>query len=143
MLPTSLDPKLLSKLQQAAIAVAARAYAPYSEFPVGAAVLWSDGGISLGVNVENASYPLAVCAERNAVAAGVVAGHAAAGPIVAVAISADGKGVLRPCGGCRQVLQEFCGGEADSLLVSCRHGEQWQQRSLAQLLPEAFGPENL
>jgi len=130
-------------LRKAAQEAAAHAHAPYSSFCVGAAVLWSNGEITCGVNVENASYPLGVCAERHAVAAGVLAGHAAMGPVRAVAIWAQSENSLRPCGGCRQVLQEFCAGQPDQVLLSCSHGDSWEQRNLAELLPEAFGPQSL
>ncbi len=91
----------------AALALKAQqgAYAPYSRFPVGAALLCRDGRTFVGCNVENASYPLSVCAERNAIAAAVVAG---ARDFVAVAICTDTAPPSPPCGGCRQVLSEFC-----------------------------------
>ncbi len=130
-------------LQQAAKQAAARAHAPYSSFRVGAAVLWSNGEVTRGVNVENASYPLGVCAELHAVAAGVLAGHAAQGPVRAVAVWADSDSSLRPCGGCRQVLQEFCDGRPQQVLLTCSYGSNWEQRNLAELLPEAFGPHSL
>lgn len=81
-------------------AIAARAYAPYSSYLVGAAVLARDGQVYEGVNVENAAYPLGICAERTAIASAVVAG-CRPGDLVEVAITAS------PCGGCRQWLHEF------------------------------------
>lgn len=132
-----------SALQEAAKQAAIHAHAPYSSFRVGAAVLWANGEVTRGVNVENASYPLGVCAERHAVAAGVLAGHAAQGPVRAVAVWAESDQSLRPCGGCRQVLQEFCGGQPQQVLLTCSHGRHWEQHTLAELLPEAFGPHSL
>ena len=90
------DAELLSR----ADAVAARAYAPYSEFLVGCALLARDGTVIEGVNVENASYPLGVCAERNALSTAVTLGYGP-GDLEAAAINAS------PCGGCRQWLLEF------------------------------------
>lgn len=136
------DAGTLDALRAAAREVAARAHAPYSRFQVGAAVLWSDGAVSLGVNVENASLPLGVCAERHAVAAGVAAGHDQAGPIRAVAVWADSPKALRPCGGCRQVLHEFSDARPEEIVVHCSHGEAWEERTLAELLPEPFGPRD-
>jgi cytidine deaminase len=88
------------ELLERAVAVAERAYAPYSEYLVGAAVLARDGRVFEGVNVENAAYPLGICAERTALAGAVVAGYRP-GDLVAIAITAS------PCGGCRQWLWEF------------------------------------
>jgi cytidine deaminase len=113
-----------------------RAYAPYSRFHVGAAVL-ARGKVYTGVNVENASYPVGSCAEPNAVGAAVVAG---ATSIEAVAIVADGEDPTPPCGGCRQVLNEF----GPEMLVVCEGASgrraEWV---LSAILPHAFGPSNL
>jgi cytidine deaminase len=95
-------------LAGAAEAARARAYAPYSGFAVGAAILFEDGAITQGANVENASYGLGVCAERNAVAAGVLGGH---GRPRAVLIFTSAGHPVPPCGACRQVLAEFAGPE--------------------------------
>jgi cytidine deaminase len=123
-------------LAGAAEAARARAYAPYSGFAVGAAILFEDGAITQGANVENASYGLGVCAERNAVAAGVLGGH---GRPRAVLIFTSAGHPVPPCGACRQVLAEFAGPE---LPVQSRTaaGARRMHR-LAELLPEAFGPE--
>ena len=93
-----------AELLERADAVAARAYAPYSEFLVGCAVLARDGTVIEGVNVENAAYPLGVCAERNALSTAVTQGYRP-GDFQAIAINAS------PCGGCRQWLHEFRIGE--------------------------------
>ena len=92
-----------SELLEAARAARENAYAPYSGFRVGAAALGEDGRIYTGVNVENTSYGLTVCAERNAVAAAVAAGNRR---VRAVAISTDRPGTM-PCGACRQVIREI------------------------------------
>ncbi len=129
-------PDAIDDLVAAARAAKDRAYAPYSGFNVGAAVL-AGGAIHTGVNVENASYPLTVCAERNAVGAAVVAGATA---IEAVAVSADAEDPTPPCGGCRQVLNEF----GPQMLVVCEGASgrriEWV---LSDILPHAFGPSNL
>jgi cytidine deaminase len=121
------------------LAVAARAqklaYVPYSRFPVGAALLASDGTIYAGCNVENASYGLTICAERNAIAHAVLCGAKA---FTAVAVVTE-NGVT-PCGACRQVLAEF--GPQMTVIVADTRGNQ-QIYSLADLLPAAFGPDQL
>ena len=94
---------ILDGLVAAASEARERFYAPYSGFAVGAAIL-AGGTTFVGVNIENASYPLSVCAERNAVAAMIVGGERR---IEAVAVVAGGDGPASPCGGCRQVLAEF------------------------------------
>jgi adenosine deaminase len=123
-------------LVEAARAARERAYAPYSRFSVGAAVL-TDAGLFTGVNVENASYPLAVCAERNAIATAVAAG---ARKVYEVAVIADTAHPVHPCGGCRQVIREF-GLEARVHMANLRGVVKTM--SLRELLPESFGPENL
>lgn len=110
-----------------------KAYAPYSRFPVGAAILAEDGRVFLGCNVENASYGLTVCAERNALAAAVLAG---AHP-VAVAIVGNQHDLL-PCGACRQVLAEF--NPAMAVVTRTADG-QFEVRSLDQIFPVAFSLE--
>ena len=110
-----------------------RAYAPYSRFPVGAAALVDDGRFVSGCNVENVSYGLGVCAEVSLVAAMVSSG---AHRLRAISVCDSRGTVLMPCGRCRQVLYEHGGGE---LLIDHRNGPV----PLAQLLPEAFGPEDL
>jgi cytidine deaminase len=110
-----------------------RAHAPYSRFPVGAAVLYADGSVVTGCNVENSSYGLSVCAERSALAAGVAQGR---GKPVAVAIVVDTPTPCPPCGMCRQVMLEFAPKE---LPVRSRNLKGDEARySLGELLPHAF-----
>ena len=132
----ALDEGALEGLVEAARAVREQAYAPYSGFAVGAALL-AEGRVFTGVNVENASYPISVCAERNAVAAMVAAGGRR---VDAVAVVTDGAAPTPPCGGCRQCLWEF-GPEAVVLAVTLK-GER-ARWPLAELLPHAFGPSDL
>jgi cytidine deaminase len=132
----ALDEAALEGLVEAARAVREQAYAPYSGFAVGAALL-AEGRVFTGVNVENASYPISVCAERNAVAAMVAAGGRR---VDAVAVVTDGAAPTPPCGGCRQCLWEF-GPEAVVLAVTLK-GER-ARWPLAELLPHAFGPSDL
>jgi cytidine deaminase len=113
------------------------AYAPYSKFHVGAAVLADDGRVFTGANVENASYGLSSCAERNAIFAAVYAGVKT---IVAVAIHTPTDEPVSPCGACRQVIFEF---GPQARVVSCCDGEGEQHWSIDQLLPGAFGPKSL
>ena len=121
----------IDELVAAAVSVRQRAHAPYSHFAVGAAVLDGGGRTHAGCNVENASYGLAVCAERNAVGAAVAAG---AGEIVAVAVVTDVSPPASPCGACRQVLAEF--GRCPVILANLQ-GERIVT-SVADLLPNAF-----
>jgi cytidine deaminase len=120
-------------LRAAARAAMARAYAPYSRYPVGAAALVDDGRVVSGCNVENASYGLTLCAECGLVSAL----HATGGGRLTAFTCCDGSGAaLMPCGRCRQLLWEHGGPE---LLVESVSGI----RRLAELLPDAFGPERL
>ena len=126
------------KLIAAACAARPRAYAPYSRFTVGAALLADDGQLYTGVNVENASYGLTVCAERNAIGAMALAGGRR---VLALAVcTANG---VTPCGACRQVLNEFAPeeGEVPVWIVDGAGGVR--QTTLAALLPESFGPRHL
>lgn len=127
-------------LVNAARTAAEKSYSPYSKFPVGAAILWDDGTLSVGVNVENASYPLSVCAERSAVSAGVTEGKRR---LIKVAVWANVEGVVAPCGACRQVLYEFCSADAENVEVLLAGRSEVRSTTLATLLPDAFGPESL
>jgi cytidine deaminase len=125
----------LHELVAAAAAARERAYAPYSHFAVGAALRAADGAIYVGCNVENASYGLTICAERNAVAHAVASG---ARDLVALAVVTE-NGVT-PCGACRQVLVEF--GPEMTVIVADTRGNR-RIYLLGELLPDAFGPEQL
>ena len=118
-----------------------RAYAPYSRFKVGAAVLLASGDTTTGVNVENCSFGLTVCAERNAVAAAVREG-ARPGDVVAVAIVARAHRLTPPCGACRQVLVEFCRPGARVLMHNLENGRT-AVMTIDTLLPQAFRPDNM
>ena len=115
-----------------------RAYAPYSHFHVGAAILTAEGEVFDGVNVENASYGLTMCAERVAIGAMAAAGRR--GPVVAVAVVGDGEDALTPCGACRQVIFEF-GSEA--VVYGSGDGGRPVRATIRELLPHAFGPGRL
>jgi cytidine deaminase len=123
----------------AALALAAQrnAYAPYSGFAVGAALQAADGRVFVGCNVENASYALAVCAERNAIAAAVVAG---ATTFIAVAIASPCSPPAPPCGACRQALREF---GADLKVILANPAGERVETTLAALLPHSFNPDFL
>ena len=123
----------LDALVQAAIAARDRAYAPYSGFRVGAALLCGSGCIHAAANVESASYGLTVCAERNAIARAVFEGES---KIVAVAVTADCDRVVTPCGACRQVLSEFAGPDLVVVMTNT-HGMR-EVTTLGALLPHAF-----
>ena len=132
----------MSKSVEALFAAAkdafANAYAPYSNFPVGAALLTPQGEIYSGCNVENAAYPQGACAEAGAISAMARAGRRR---IVEVVVVGGGTGLCTPCGGCRQRLREFAGADTPIHIA----GPEGVKASftLAQLLPESFGPENL
>ncbi len=129
------------KAQMLALARAAReaAYAPYSQYRVGAALLADDGRLFTGCNVENAAYPEGVCAEAGAISAMVLAGVRRA---QAVLVVGGGAHQITPCGGCRQKLREFCEPHTFQVLAVNEDGQQ-QQWTLEQLLPHSFGPDHL
>jgi cytidine deaminase len=114
-----------------------RAYAPYSKYKVGAAIRTKRNKVHSGANVENASYGLAVCAERTAAFAAVSAGDTA---FDAIAIVIDDERLPTPCGACRQVLAEFA---PDMRVILATTGDKRQVTTLRELLPDPFLPENL
>ncbi|WP_420347057.1 cytidine deaminase [Pelagibius sp.] len=121
-----------------AIAAMERAYAPYSNFPVGAALRAQNGAVFSGCNVENAAYPQGWCAETSAIAAMIMAGETR---IVEIAVAGGGAGLCTPCGGCRQRLREFAG---DDLVIHVCGPEGLRRTvTLGELLPLSFGPDNL
>jgi cytidine deaminase len=126
----------VTDLVAAARKAQSEAYAPYSEFRVGAAIETADGRIFVGCNVENASYGLTICAERAAVSAAVSAG---ARQFRRAVVVSDVDPPAAPCGACRQVLSEF-GPDMSIEAVGARKTARWR---LSELLPAAFGPEQL
>jgi cytidine deaminase len=126
------------QLLQAARAARLKAYAPYSKFLVGAAVLDDQGNIHAGCNVENTAYPEGVCAEAGALSAMVLAGGKRA---QAVLVVGTGGAWITPCGGCRQKLREFCA--PDTPILTASEDALGPRHTLAQLLPDSFGPDHL
>ncbi|MDO8320178.1 cytidine deaminase [Rhodoferax sp.] len=135
----------LTQTQQDALLATARqaqrqAYAPYSNYPVGAAVLDAQGHIHAGCNVENAAYPEGLCAEAAALSAMVLAGGRQARAVLVVGSGGNGSWIT-PCGGCRQKLREF--GAPDLIIQSANELTLGPRHTLAQLLPESFGPGHI
>jgi cytidine deaminase len=127
-----------AELFAAAEAIRARAYAPYSNFHVGVAILADDGKIYSGCNVENAAYPQGNCAEASAIAAMIAGG---ARRIKRVYVTGPGSTPVSPCGGCRQRIREFA--DLDVTVISHGVAGQPLAQTLGQLLPHSFGPEFL
>ena len=115
-----------------------RAYAPYSHFPVGAALLCSDGTVFTGCNVENAAYGQCLCAERTALVKAVSEGHTHDWKTLAVI--SRGEDYCWPCGACRQMLYEF---QPNLRILVARGDLSYQEVTLAQLMPHGFGPNQL
>jgi cytidine deaminase len=129
---------VLDALKRRAREAAAHAYAPYSGFAVGAAVLTDGGEIHSSTNVENASFGLSNCAERNAIFQAVAHGARKLAALVVYTPTAD---ATTPCGACRQVMAEF---GADAIVICCTDNDARERRfALAELLPSAFGPASL
>ncbi len=128
----------LTELFEAAREARENAYAPYSHFKVGAAILTPEGEIFSGCNVENAAYPEGACAEAGAIAAMARAGRRR---IAEILVIGDGKGLCTPCGGCRQRIREFAEG-ATPIHVAGLNGVR-ASFTLDELLPHAFGPGHL
>ena len=126
-----------------ALEMVGKAYAPYSHFQVGAAVLAASGRLYGGANVENASYGATVCAERSAIFAAVNAGERRL-TAIAVCGGKDGKvtDYCPPCGICRQVMREFCNPRTFRVIVA-KSAQEFRVATLAELLPASFGPESL
>ena len=122
-----------SELFDAARAAMRHAHAPYSQFPVGAALVTDTGKLFSGCNIENASYPEGWCAETTALAHMVMAGES---KIVAVAVVAEKMALITPCGGCRQRLKEF--GEPETLVHLCDENGVVETVTLGDLLPKGF-----
>jgi cytidine deaminase len=125
-------------LREAALAVRARAHAPYSGFAVGAALRGAGGGVHVGCNVENVSYPEGTCAEAGAIAAMVAAGETR---IAEVYVVADSPQPVSPCGGCRQRLAEFAASDVVVVMATTAGAER--RMTLGALLPGAFGTAHM
>ncbi|RBI87611.1 cytidine deaminase [Rhodosalinus halophilus] len=125
-------------LREAALAVRARAHAPYSGFAVGAALRGAGGGLHVGCNVENVSYPEGTCAEAGAIAAMVAAGETR---IAEVYVVADSPQPVSPCGGCRQRLAEFAASDVVVVMATTAGAER--RMTLGALLPGAFGTAHM
>ncbi len=131
---TMTDRELIAQAQQART----QAYAPYSNFPVGAALLSRSGRVFTGSNVENAAYPLTTCAERTAVTKAVSEGERSFEAIAVV--TATGAS---PCGACRQILREFGGPDGDLRVIIADLDGNAETYTIAELLPEGFTPDQL
>lgn len=131
-----LTDELHEKLIATALEARHRAYAPYSGYPVGAALLTASGRIYDGVNIENASYPNTICAERVAVFKAVSEGER---EFIAIAVVTSNAGA--PCGACRQVLSEF--GLDTIVLIADEQGNVAAETTVRELLPRAFGMEQV
>lgn len=132
----------MDKAQLIQMAVEARelSYSPYSNFPVGAALLCADGTVYVGANVENSSYPLCMCAERNAIYNAMMHGKTSE-DFLALAVVADTEGPCSPCGACRQVLSELLPSNAP-IYLSNLDGDV-RETTVEELLPFAFSGDDL
>ncbi|MBV9556918.1 MAG: cytidine deaminase [Pseudolabrys sp.] len=128
----------LTSLFDAALMAQRTAYAPYSRYPVGAALRTASGRIFAGCNVENASFPVGLCAEAGAISAMIAAGERA---IAEMLIVGDGEALAAPCGACRQRIREFAASETP-IHVADRNGIR-ATFTQSSLLPHSFGPDNL
>lgn len=131
------DERIVTLLRERALAAMERAYAPYSGFRVGAALLASDGSVSEGCNVENAALPAGICAERAAVAAAVTRGNRS---FDAVLIATEADEPSPPCGTCRQVLNEF---SPHMLVIAATRDGREARWTLDELFPKAFTAHSL
>ena len=125
-------------LVQKAIEAKSNSIATYSNFHVGSALLTTDDKIYQGANIENASYGLTMCAERNAVYSALYNGER---KFKAIAVAGDSVDHLPPCGACRQILMEFCGKDLDVIMIN-KNGDT-KLMTMKELLPYSFGEDNL
>jgi cytidine deaminase len=125
--------KTVEKLLEAAQKVKENAYAPYSHFHVGAALITDTGKIYSGCNVENTSYGLTICAERNAIFRMIAEGERR---IAEILVIGDTEEFLPPCGACRQVMTEFS--TNDTIVYLCNKHGQWEKTTMAELMPYTF-----
>ena len=135
--PSKLNPKE-QKLVKTAIAAKKKAYAPYSKYWVGSALIDNEGRVFSGCNVENASYPAGLCAERTAIVKMVSEGGKR---IKAIVVAASSEEPVFPCGMCLQVIQEF-GSDCEVIAIS-KNGKKIEKASMRTLFPFAFDPEKL
>ena len=137
-----IDANAISDLCQKAIDMRSESYAPYSDFLVGSAVLLSDGTVYTGCNIENSAFGPSICAERTAIVKAISGGSR---DFAAIAIAGGkrdgGLQYCAPCGVCRQVMREFC--KPSFKIYLAKSAYDYQEFTLAELLPESFGPENL
>ena len=131
------DDRTLTMLRERAFAVMERAYAPYSNFKVGAALLATDGSVTEGCNVENAAYPSGICAERTAASYAVARGNRSFDAIV---IATEAQEPTPPCGMCRQFLEEF---SPKMLIIAVTRDGKEGRWTLEELLPKAFNPHSM
>jgi cytidine deaminase len=131
------DERTVTMLRERAFAAMDRAYAPYSNFKVGAAILSTDGSVTEGCNVENAAYPAGICAERTALSYAITRGHRT---FDAILIATEAEEPTPPCGMCRQVLEEF---SPKMLVISVTRDGREGRWTLEELLPKAFTPHSL
>ncbi|MGI4792432.1 MAG: cytidine deaminase [Janthinobacterium lividum] len=131
----TLTDAVTTQLIAAAREAQASAYVPYSNFPVGAAVLLSDGSIYRGCNVENASFGLTVCAERIALFSAITAGHM---DIIAIAVVTSAAKLAKPCGACRQVIAEFSRADNPIVIISTTQSGLTATETITDLLPDNF-----
>jgi cytidine deaminase len=141
-----LTPDEFTNLMSHAREAKTRAYCPYSNFRVGAALLTRSGAYVLGANIENASYPVTTCAERVAFGRAVVDGYHQSrggelGGFRAVAVATDAEAPASPCGMCRQFIREFC--ELSVPIIMFDKDSNFVVMKLEELLPLSFGPDNL
>lgn len=126
------------QLVQTAFSMLERSYVPYSNFPVGAALLCADGSVFTGCNVENAAYGSTICAERTALLKAVSEGHR--DDWQAIAVAGRGEDYCWPCGSCRQMLYEFA---PDLKILVARGDGNFVSTNLSELMPHGFGPKSL
>jgi cytidine deaminase len=128
----------LQTISQKAIDAKAKAYCPYSKFRVGACLITTSGEYIFGANIENASYPVGVCAERVALGAALMQGHKS---FKAIAVATDIKPPASPCGMCRQFMREFT--TPDFPIYMYDKDGEYKVATIGELLPDSFGPDDL